>query len=177
MAMTGKKALILVAVIFVLPVLAAKLVLEMGWYTKGVTNNGELVDGDIKADWLAHEGQWRLVYALPAFCDSQCESALFQLNQIPVAVGRERERVASILLAPDTSEEQGGDNITRQNMDVATLNTLSSLPFSGKAIYLVDPLNYLILAYPVPKEKAEQVTQSKGLLSDLRKLMKLSKVG
>ncbi|STO41875.1 hypothetical protein [Grimontia hollisae] len=177
MTMTGKKALILVAVIFVLPVLAAKLVLEMGWYTKGVTNNGELLVEEIKADWLAHDGQWRLVYALPESCSSQCESALFQLNQIPVAVGRERERVASILLTPEASPVKEGTNVTRQKMDAAMLKTLSSLPFPGQAIYLVDPLNYLILAYPVPEEKAAQVAQSKGLLSDLRKLMKLSKVG
>ncbi|WP_325891365.1 hypothetical protein [Grimontia sp. NTOU-MAR1] len=175
--MNGKKALILVTVIFVLPVLAAKLVLDFGWYNKGVTNNGELIAEEVRADWLSHNGQWRLVYSYPSACDEKCESALFQLNQIPVAVGRERERVASILLTPESSAVEEGTNVTRQNIDVTQQQTMSSLPFADNAIYLVDPLNNLILAYPVPADKSAQVAQSKGLLSDLRKLMKLSKVG
>ncbi|PKF51280.1 hypothetical protein [Enterovibrio nigricans] len=177
--MTGKKGILLVTIAFLLPVVAAKWVLEMGWYNKGVTNNGELLSGQTKTEWLEHQGLWRLIYTLPEKCTEQCESALFQLNQIPVAVGRERERVASILLVPSdrTEMESVRPQVTEQPIDAVQQKSLSSLPFAGEAIYLVDPLNNLILAYPIPQEKAAQITQSKGLLKDLRKLMKLSKVG
>ncbi len=175
--MKGKKALLLVTLVFVLPVAMAKLVLEMGWFHKGVTNNGELLAEAVQADWLPHTGQWRLVYALNGDCDRRCESALFQLNQIPVAVGRERDRVASILLTPPSAGVTQGDNVTLQEMDAVQQQDIAALPYADAAIYLVDPLNNLILAYPVPEEETAQITQSKGLLSDLRKLMKLSKVG
>ncbi|MDD1782018.1 hypothetical protein LRP49_12635 [Enterovibrio sp. ZSDZ35] len=177
--MTGKKAVLFVTIAFLLPVLAAKLVLEMGWYNKGVTNSGELLSGQTQTEWLQHQGQWRLIYTLPDNCDEQCESALFQLNQIPVAVGRERERVASILLVPENraDDEPAQPEVTEQTIDAAQLQTLSALPHAGEAIYLVDPLNNLILAYPIPHSKDAQISQSKGLLKDLRKLMKLSKVG
>ena len=175
--MNGKKALIMVVFIFALPVLTAKLVLEMGWFNKGVTNSGELLTQEVRADWLGHDGQWRLVYSLPQTCSEQCESALFQLKQIPVAVGPERKRVASILLVSDATAAQATENVTEQTIDTQQYQTMSSLPFAGEAIYLVDPLNNLIMAYPIPQGKSAQITQSKGLLSDLRKLMRLSKVG
>ncbi|WP_028025803.1 hypothetical protein [Enterovibrio calviensis] len=175
--MNGKKALIMVVIAFAVPVVAAKLVLEMGWFNKGVTNKGELLTQEVRTDWLEHNGQWRLVYSLPQTCAEQCESALFQLKQIPVAVGPSRDRVTSILLVSDTPSANGNDNIIEQKIDSQQHQTMAALPHAGEAIYLVDPLNNLILAYPIPEGKSEQITQSKGLLSDLRKLMKLSKVG
>lgn len=177
--MKGKKALVLVIITFILPVLAAKVVLDMGWFNKGVTNNGELLSQEIRADWLDHNGQWRLVYILPKTCGAPCQHALFQLNQIPVGIGQERERVASILLLPQSKSQLAikGENITKQLLSPEQLQAMLSLPFVDQAIYLVDPLNNLILAYPIAREKDTQIAQSKGLFSDLRKLMKLSKVG
>lgn len=175
--MKGRKALLLVALVFVLQVAMAKLVLEMGWFHKGVTNKGELLTEAVQADWLTHGGQWRLIYAFNGDCDSRCESALFQLNQIPVAVGRERERVTSIVLTSPAVAVAQGENVILQHMDPVQQQDIAALPYADATIYLVDPLNNLILAYPVPEDKSAQVTQSKGLLSDLRKLMKLSKVG
>lgn len=177
--MKGKKAVVLMCITFILPVLAAKIVLDMGWFTKGVTNNGELLSQEIRADWLDHTGQWRLIYALPEKCDAPCQHALFQLNQIPVGIGRERNRVASILLLPPSPSlfAVQGENISKQVLSAEQQQAMLSLPFVDKAIYLVDPLNNLILAYPLALGKSAQITQSKGLFSDLRKLMKLSKVG
>lgn len=177
--MKGKKALVLVIITFILPVLSAKVVLDMGWFNKGVTNNGELLTQEVRTDWLDYGGQWRLIYTLPTICDAECQYALFQLNQIPVGIGRERKRVASILLLPQSQSQLTieGENITKQVLSLEQEQVMSSLPFVNQAIYLVDPLNNLILAYPLASEKSAQITQSKGLFSDLRKLMKLSKVG
>ncbi|PMN93775.1 hypothetical protein [Enterovibrio norvegicus] len=175
--MKGKKALILVTAIFILPVVAAKLVLEFDWYSRGVTNKGELLAEAVNTDWLEENGQWRLVYTLPSDCDALCETALFQLTQIPVAVGREQERVSSIVLVSDTPSDNRNIEVRQQSMDAQQQKTMAALPYGNDAIYIVDPLNNLILAYPIPEGKDAQITQSKGLLSDLRKLMKMSKVG
>ncbi len=175
--MKGKQALSLVCVVFILPLFTAKLVLDMGWYQKGVTNKGDLLNAPVRAGWLDGDGLWRLVYSIPKVCDPQCENALFQLNQIPIAVGRERERVTSLLLVSQSHANVKENNIQKQDLSFQEQKAILGLPFHGKAIYLVDPLNNFILAYPLSKEKNEQIVQSKGLLSDLRKLMKLSKVG
>jgi hypothetical protein len=42
---------------------------------------------------------------------------------------------------------------------------------------IVDPLGQLVMRYPKVKSETELVSQSKGLLADLRKLLKLSRVG
>lgn len=172
-----KALLIVVLMIFVLPLLAAKVILDMGWYTKGVTNNGELLSDVVLVNWLENPGKWRLIYVFPASCTLECENAIFQLNQIPIAAGRERERVASILLISDSSLDIQAENITKQRLNSQEKQDITLLPFNEKAIYLVDPLGYVVLAYPLSSEKNIQISQSKGLLADLRKLMKLSKVG
>ncbi|PCS23213.1 hypothetical protein [Candidatus Enterovibrio escicola] len=173
--MTRKKTLILVGTLFILPVVLAQLVLEFGWYNKGVMNNGILLYPSEKVGWLQQSGQWRLVYTFPSFCDAQCESALFQLTQSLIAVGTERDRVSSIVLMPT---EQSIDDIKIGYQNISSLQHafLSALPYSENAIYIVDPFNNLIMAYPVPQGKVAQITQGKGLLSDLRVLMKLSKL-
>lgn len=173
----GKKTLLVVLMIFILPLLAAKVVLDMGWYTKGVTNNGELLSEVVRVDWLEKKGKWRLIYVLPKTCASLCENALFQLNQIPIATGREKQRVSSVLLFSDFSSDIQDENITKQSLNVKQRQVMALLPFYGSAIYLVDPLGYVVLAYSLSSKKNMQIIQSKGLLADLRKLMKFSKVG
>ncbi len=102
--MKNKKAIILVFFVFLSPLLLAQLVLEMGWYTKGVTNHGDLVEPPTHLTWLPHQGQWRLLYSMPSTCGEQCDNAMFQLNQIPQAIGRETDRVASVVLLKNANQ-------------------------------------------------------------------------
>ncbi len=49
--------------------------------------------------------------------------------------------------------------------------------FGEQAIYLSDPLRTVMLAYPVVSTKTEVLAQGKGMLRDLKRLLKISKVG
>lgn len=175
--MKGKKALLMLAAVFLLPLAAAKVVLTMGWYQGGVTNKGELINQPATLNWLAQQGQWRLLYLMPKDCSKPCEQALFQLQQIPIAVGADKERVTSILLVDEqnaTAEAQQG--LIQQRIGADQKRVISS-PHGQSAIYLADPLNNVIMAYPITADESQWVVQAKGLLYDLKKLMKLSKVG
>ncbi len=174
--MSGKKAIIIVFFVFLSPLLLAQLVLKMGWYTKGVTNHGDLIEPPTHLRWLPHQGQWRLLYSMPSACNDQCDNAMFQLNQIPQAIGRETDRVASVVLLKNTNQFKK-PFISYQQPNAKQWQEFNQLPFKPETIYLVDPLNQIVLAYPIPKEKTARVKQSKGLMRDLKKLMKLSKVG
>ena len=44
-------------------------------------------------------------------------------------------------------------------------------------IYVADPLGNIILEYPQPKTDQEVLTFGKAMLSDLRKLLKYSRIG
>lgn len=197
--MKGKTVCLMIFFIFALPLIAAKLVLEMNWYKQGVTNQGQWMPKITTWSWLPEQGRWRLVYMLPAQCDSQCKHALFQLNQIPKAIGREKERVASILLVKPNQplQTQSLENQIQKSAALPSLNATfeqiafiehpisAELSLEDKAqlaeikpvIYLVDPLDQVILTYALALDEKTQIKQSKGLMKDLKKLMKLSKMG
>ncbi|WP_244323505.1 hypothetical protein [Salinivibrio costicola] len=161
--------------IFVLPVVVAKLVLEQSWYEKGVTNYGQFLAEPATLNWLPEQGQWRLIYRVPEQCDAVCEQALFQLTQIPIAVGKERDRVTSVALTSTTPNAL--EVLTWQTLTTEQAQAWQQQAFDKSTIYLSDPMNNVVLAYPVSDDKTKWVAQGKGLLRDLKRLLKLSKVG
>ncbi|OOE80495.1 hypothetical protein BZG25_06830 [Salinivibrio sp. ML198] len=173
--MKGRMTLVALIGIFVLPVVVAKLVLEQSWYEKGVTNYGEFLTEPATLNWLPEQGQWRLIYRVPEQCDSVCKQALFQLTQIPIAVGKERDRVSSVALT--SSAPKAPEVLTWQTLTTEQARAWQQQAFDKNTIYLSDPMNNVVLAYPVSDDKTKWVAQGKGLLRDLKRLLKLSKVG
>ena len=96
---------------FALPVILAKLVLDLNWYQGGVTNRGELLESPMASEWLGESQQWQLIYLLPDNCDELCLGALFNLRQVPQAVGAEQDRLSSILLIDGDSLEAQPANV------------------------------------------------------------------
>ena len=52
---TNKRTLIILVLVFVVPVILAKLALDGNWFNKGVTNNGELLSSPLAFDLLHPE--------------------------------------------------------------------------------------------------------------------------
>lgn len=173
--MKGRMTLVALIGIFVLPVVVAKLVLEQNWYEKGVTNYGQFLAEPATLNWLPKQGQWRLIYRVPEQCGSVCEQALFLLTQIPIAVGKERDRVTSVALTSTTPNAP--EVLTWQTLTTEQVQAWQQQVFDKNTIYLSDPMNNVVLAYPVSDDKTKWVAQGKGLLRDLKRLLKLSKVG
>ncbi|UTV27855.1 cytochrome oxidase [Photobacterium atrarenae] len=173
----GKLWLLLAA--FALPVGLAQLMLSMQWYQGGVTNRGQLLDPPLSAPGVAQAGRWQLLYVLPDDCDVACAGALFHLRQIPQAVGAERDRVASLLLVNGSA---GQDNELLRGLKAATvpaslLKRLQATEYGAQAIYLVDPLGNILMAYPLESAQPAILAQGKDVLRDLKRLLKVSKIG
>ncbi|QUJ67333.1 cytochrome oxidase [Photobacterium sp. GJ3] len=176
-------SLILLLLVFILPVLLAKLVLDRHWYQGGVTNRGQLLEEPVVSDWLGNRGLWQLVYLLPEQCDSRCQGALFNLRQVPVAMGAEQERVASLILvsgqghlslpADEASAAGGAIRVAPQPV----LDQLRQLQHGAEAIYIADPQGNVMLAYPLVEGKTQVLAQGKDMLRDLKRLLKVSKIG
>ncbi|MCW8329545.1 cytochrome oxidase [Photobacterium sp. SDRW27] len=176
--------LLLLLSAFLLPLVLAKLVLDLNWYQGGVTNRGELLSTPLANEWLGQSGKWQLVYLMPDECDELCAGALFNLRQIPLAVGAEQDRVSSVLLVtePDWShfspevrkQVQGVEQTQVPNHVVSQLRTLE---YGAEAIYIADPLGNVMMAYPLVKGKAAILAQGKDVLRDLKRLLKVSKIG
>lgn len=184
-----RSALLLLLGVFVLPLLLAKLVLDLNWYQGGITNRGKLLDSPLTPEWLSElgggkQGQWRLIYLLPEHCDSACQGALFNLRQVPVAVGAGQTRVDSTVLIAESAQASLSTEIQSHLAGIHLLSIsphvvaqMQTFEFGTKAIYIADPLGNVMMAYPLVSDKNAILAQGKDVLRDLKRLLKVSKIG
>ncbi|AIV07403.1 cytochrome oxidase biogenesis cluster protein [Vibrio harveyi] len=171
----GRIVLVSLICLFALPAIIAKVVLIQGWYETGVTNRGELVEPYITLEQLGQpspldEKGWQLAYVLPPECKEQCQQQIHLMQQSHIALGKYQERVVPVIW---TSEET---NNVAQSIVVMQMNdSLSSRVKAGQML-IVDPLGQLVMSY-TPEANEDLVRLSKDVLADLRKLLKLSRVG
>ncbi|PQJ68176.1 cytochrome oxidase [Photobacterium angustum] len=174
------KVLMLLGVMFLLPIVLAKLMLTQQWYSGGVTNKGQLLTPPLTANWLA-SGKWQLIYWLPQQCDSRCEGALFHLKQMPLAVGAYQDRVRSVvLLSPEETTAVvpvDVENLQRYRSNTAEYEQFVPSQYGLNAVYLADPHGNVMMAYPLEAEPQAILAQGKDILRDLKRLLKVSKIG
>ncbi|MCA2413047.1 cytochrome oxidase biogenesis cluster protein [Vibrio chemaguriensis] len=171
----GRLMLIALVCTFALPAVIAKVILTQGWYQSGVTNRGVLVEPYTTLELLGQESplkehRWQLAYVLPNECTEQCRQQLYLLQQSHVALGKYQERVVLVLWQTELS---GTVDISMTTMQMNQSVTAKVKP--GQ-ILIVDPLGQLVMSYS-PKPNEDLVSFNKGMLADLRKLLKLSRVG
>lgn len=160
----------------------------------GNTNQGDLIHppvtlpevelpgmADQKLAANALRGRWSMVYIGDGACDARCREALTLMRQTRLALGDDIPRVQRVFLVTGEccdqaylDAEHGGLLLGRiDNPEGQTL--LQTFPDAARAstlgrIYLVDPLGNLMMKY-------EPDAPQKGLLEDLKKLLKLSHIG
>lgn len=171
----GRLMLIALVCTFALPAVIAKVILTQGWYQSGVTNRGVLVEPYTTLELLGQESplkehRWQLAYVLPNECTEQCRQQLYLLQQSHVALGKYQERVVPVLWQTELS---GTVDISMTTMQMNQSVTAKVKP--GQML-IVDPLGQLVMSY-LPKPNEDLVSFNKGMLADLRKLLKLSRVG
>lgn len=194
--MNNKKALLLLLFVFILPVILAKVALESDFFNKAATNSGELLDPviDFSPALSDQDPLWRLVYVVPDICDAQCENAIFAIQQVHTAMGKHSSRVQPLVIMTETSatdilSEANLARIYTEQNAVETQHTIATVSLSKKnvnemfksvdvnAIFIVDTLNNGMLKHPTFSDKEEAVQASRLILSDVRKLLKLSRIG
>lgn len=121
------------------------------------------------------QDHWTLLYLGDSHCDLNCEASLFKLRQVRLSLGREITRVQRwYLYAGDKPTEHLTSILARHpGMFAARLNLplgqlLEDLPDSG--IYIVDPHGNLMMHY-------DTSVTSKGILKDMKHLLRLSQIG
>ncbi|MFA3790952.1 hypothetical protein AB6T38_07525 [Aliiglaciecola sp. SL4] len=178
------KTPIIMFIVFVLPVVLAYLALTFDWFNKGSTNKGKLLATPLDMSSLVaqREPLWRLLFVMPQECAEECENALYSINQIWVALGKESDRVEPLVLAHqkshimDSTDTQRYPNIKVLKVDKINVNNLFK-DESTDGIFIADTLGNVILKYPVKQQQDDAIQQSRDILADLRKLLKLSRIG
>ncbi|WP_028771894.1 hypothetical protein [Shewanella waksmanii] len=174
----GAKSLIILLLVFVMPVAVAKLVLAFDLYQGGATNKGELLSNDISYQSLAitnpSPAHWQLMYLVPSDCAQQCQNRLYILKQSHTAMGREQERIQPVVLVNQHSDTR---HLGQYDFNVVDIGAQNPSVLEQQAVVVVDPLGSFVMRYPSVSDKEQQIMQGKSMVADLRKLLKLSRVG
>jgi cytochrome oxidase Cu insertion factor (SCO1/SenC/PrrC family) len=129
-------------------------------------------------------GKWWIVYVSPEKCFQECQENLYNLRQIQVALGKNSTRVGRIFVAPphcSTAFCEGYlpehypemQRITFESADFNKLFLKSSISVASETLgqtYIIDPLGNVMMYY-------DPDTEPKSILNDLKRLLKVSKVG
>ena len=182
---SNKRLIVIFIAVFTLPVILAKLALEFNWFTQAATNRGELLEPALDMSSLLTSPspqKWKMLYVLPSQCDLSCDNAIYSLTQLHSALGKEQDRVEAVVVALENSDAQSlikvADNkhIRILKTDQQSVNQVFK-DVKTNGIFIADTLNNIILRYPTQADTQQAVLHSRDLLSDMRKVLKLSRIG
>ena len=198
---SSRQALVLLALLFLMPVVVAYLMhmrVEHGWRPSSTTNKGVFIQPPrpltlppglvsaagkpVSPDFL--EGKWTLVYINDAACGEACRDKLYLMRQVRIAQGENMRRVQRLFLVTGVSDTGSLMKILADYPDMASA-VLSPGPaatitplFSVAEKPLQDAGNiYLVdplgnlMMYYRPDVDPRDIVQ------DLRRLLKYSHTG
>ena len=189
------RTLFALAALFLLPLVLAFLTYYgTPWRPAAHVNHGTLVSPPrpLPQAALAHEtlgaapaaaaaaplrGVWSLVYAGDGACDESCRAALYVMRQTRLGLNNDMSRVARVLVA--TSDCCARELLAREYPGLVLIDAAgeagaplrAALPGErAHSVFIVDPLGNLMMSYDVRNDP-------RGLLEDLKKLLRLSHIG
>ena len=122
--------------------------------------------------------RWSMVYIGAGNCDEPCRQALYVMRQTRLSLNNDMSRVERIFLT--TGNCCAREFLAHEHPGLVVLDAsgtggaqlLSTFPADGRpySLFIVDPLGNLMMSYDARQNP-------KGLLEDLRKLLRLSHIG
>ncbi len=195
--LTGRVQFVLLALLFFAPFAAAWMLYFYFPNSRpsGTTNYGELVTPPRELPewtWVGADGQavgsrslqgkWLLIQLVEGDCDTACVDRLMLTRQTRTAMAADRERVQRVVLGdeaagvPALRERHQAEQPDAQWFGSADLAAVRAFFGSqdAEALFLVDPAGNYLMVYPGGKGTQADF---KGIQKDLRKLLKLSRLG
>jgi hypothetical protein len=178
-----RSLLVLLFLLFFVPIAASFILYYgVGWRPGGNTSHGELYSPARPLPSGAAQltsKKWLLVYAGNGACDENCRRSLVFARQTRLSLNQEMTRVTNVFLA--TADCCDRAYLTGEHPDLAVVDVAAdpalaqvaaALPATDRehSLYVVDPLGNLVMRY-------DTRTEPRGLLDDLKKLLKLSHIG
>ncbi|MFT7228331.1 MAG: cytochrome oxidase Cu insertion factor (SCO1/SenC/PrrC family) [Methylophilaceae bacterium] len=187
-ASKGKKMFLLLVLVFVLPFTIA-LTLHLLDIRPSGKSFGHLITPvvaleiptfndakDVRFSGEQWSKIWNIVMVAEAGCNKACEQNVDKLNRVQRSLNKEKHRVQRILILKNTFDAEKISQLQEKfpQLIVLTVEEASQEQFIATfeqvapqgSIYLVDPLNNLMMHYPD--------VESKELRSDVMRLLKNS---
>jgi cytochrome oxidase Cu insertion factor (SCO1/SenC/PrrC family) len=191
--MRNRVFLLFLIALFIVPLLLAWSL--VGYWQPGSTvNHGELLT---PAQPIPHlqmqqadgrllnkaylQGHWTLTY-VDSVCEKPCRQALYKIRQVRLALGKDMYRAQILFMMTKKPDSRLLNWLSQEHIvltagmaDARTLHFFTQafpdgIAAVGEWIYLIDPLGNLLMRYDVE-------TNPKGILEDLERLLKYSKIG
>jgi len=177
----SRRSFILMLIAFSLPVILAKLALENNWLAYGVTNQGQLIEGELTLEKLGlttsgFDEQWLILYVMPENCDSHCEQTLESVHNSYVALGSAMPRVTPIALSQGLTSQQIA-RVHDSEWQLIPMPNLAKDMMDHPQILVADPQGNVFLSHSIPENNAELSSFGKQILADMKKLLKYSRIG
>lgn len=195
--MTAARAKSRLLLTLIVAISAAPLVAALVWYfnadswrSEDTVNHGHLVaparpvesrplplldGGKLAPNWFQH--RWTLVYVGASECDARCRHVLYVTRQIRLGLGADMNRVQRLFAMP--GDPPAATELRRAHPGLTVVDTTRDRGFAaqfthgappGARIYLVDPRGRLMMSYAADADP-------KGILADLKRLLKYSQIG
>jgi len=195
----SRLTLVLLGALFIGPLIAAWVLYSNGLRPTLTTNYGELVlpttplprlelrtpTDQVQPELLT--GRWSLVQLGGSVCDTACAERLVLGRQVRLALGAagvNKDRLQLVYIVPDAAAATAAAAQLHETHKV--LHIVADAGAAGQratdvfkpsdplALYLVDPNGNWLMVY---KEQADADKLQRGLLADLKKLLRLSSIG
>lgn len=182
----GKLQISIIALVFFGPLILATWMYMTGQLTpSGNTNHGALLEPVVNlAETLPESAlitesgaPWRLVYVNEGQCDAACGEALHRLRQTRLMLGNDMDRVERIFLHGESPPDKVFLDDQHRGLITISDKWLGPLLEERRpkaqapgGIYLVDPLDNLIMYFSPGIDPGDMV-------DDLKHLLDLSRIG
>jgi len=161
--MNKNKFLILFILCCALPLVAAKVILELGWFTAGSSSQGKWLQQEIflLEDASKQQNHWRIAVVAERCEQLRCQQALHTVQQLYVGLGRKQNQVQTVFVGQALPAEY-------------SLFHLHQSPAASQLqnqIVIVDQHGLALLSYPMPEQAEQMAVTAKAIRADLMKLI------
>lgn len=197
----NRRNIILLAILFMSPIIAAYVLHMTGWQPSKTSNYGELVHPArplVDINLVDDEGKqkklsglrtkWILLLVGKGVCGKVCKDNLYKMRQIHTAQGKHQHRVQRVFLLP-RGKEKYLDAEFRKAYPKLGIYTVSSsdlkkiskqmLMDDNQAAKVFDTRDYVYLIDPIGNlmMRYQPGADATGMRKDLGRILRLSQVG
>lgn len=162
------------------------------------TNHGQLINPPVIASELAFttktgeaiklshfHGRWLMLYFNPAACLDACKKEIYFMRQVHTALGKNQQRVQRLFVSG--SKKQTNELASLLDSQYSKMKVVFAKPserisfyhalkkpnevkYKEGHLYIIDPLGNMMMEYDIN-------APAKGILKDLKKLLRVSQIG
>ncbi|MCF6435497.1 transmembrane cytochrome oxidase associated protein [Pseudoalteromonas sp. MMG022] len=151
----------------VVPLALAYAAVKLEWLPEHTTNHGQFLQSELRVpSWHVQNNElWTIAINAPDACLEACEKQLNALQNLYTALGKHQKHVGLAVL--------------NRSQDVAAIDQYQSYQLAetlpAAHLYLIDHRGLMVLQYQYFQDDEKNRLEHKGLLKDLKKLLKYAR--